>query len=420
MAPNELWVLRVHPWPAGIQPHPHLDLLLEHVQPGIYGTYSDRDDIVYLVIVGEEKARLATQLDGSASPFDGHTLFVEVKDVLIGNESLSASLPTSRRVYTSDATDPAFANALAQAKDVQSKAELLPHSSLKPSPVTPAPEPPALPPPTPGPVERSDPPLPTPGSLNAAHCRSRSPSLDKPQVLERPTSWRRTDSYSDLPLLPAADTPAPHAQGLVFIPALPPCQDHHFMRGPPGVEMHSSDIAPANEDHTLWAEMYWGTVEWSDEATNEHFENVWVFDALRPDRRDGGMSERGVRTLISALVRSRYVGNIEALLRRSTIRCTYRLNIFSASTDRFRSYNRHVVQSTDCILEQWGQLLIKRDLYTVITRSFARIHETNLKKQGMLPLNFKNPADYDRVKSDDKVDLIGHTYFTQQCFRRLE
>ncbi|SGY29057.1 BQ5605_C002g01007 [Microbotryum silenes-dioicae] len=43
----------------------------------------------------------------------------------------------------------------------------------------------------------------------------------------------------------------------------------------------------------------------------------------------------------------------------------------------------------------------------VITRSFARIHETNLKKQGMLPLNFKNPADYDKVQPDDKVDLIG-------------
>ncbi|BGP38498.1 Aconitate hydratase mitochondrial [Rhodotorula kratochvilovae] len=39
--------------------------------------------------------------------------------------------------------------------------------------------------------------------------------------------------------------------------------------------------------------------------------------------------------------------------------------------------------------------------------NYARIHETNLKKQGMLPLNFKNPADYDRVKPDDKVDLIG-------------
>lgn len=42
-----------------------------------------------------------------------------------------------------------------------------------------------------------------------------------------------------------------------------------------------------------------------------------------------------------------------------------------------------------------------------ITRSFARIHETNLKKQGMLPLNFKNPADYDRVQPTDKVDLVG-------------
>merc|ERR1712216_685495 len=33
----------------------------------------------------------------------------------------------------------------------------------------------------------------------------------------------------------------------------------------------------------------------------------------------------------------------------------------------------------------------------VITRSFARIHETNLKKQGMLPLTFADPADYDKV-----------------------
>lgn len=43
----------------------------------------------------------------------------------------------------------------------------------------------------------------------------------------------------------------------------------------------------------------------------------------------------------------------------------------------------------------------------VITRSFARIHETNLKKQGMLPLNFVNPADYEKVQPEDKVDLIG-------------
>lgn len=41
----------------------------------------------------------------------------------------------------------------------------------------------------------------------------------------------------------------------------------------------------------------------------------------------------------------------------------------------------------------------------VVTRSFARIHETNLKKQGMLPLTFVNPADYDRVSGHDLVTL---------------
>ncbi|KFA66732.1 hypothetical protein S40285_08508 [Stachybotrys chlorohalonatus IBT 40285] len=42
----------------------------------------------------------------------------------------------------------------------------------------------------------------------------------------------------------------------------------------------------------------------------------------------------------------------------------------------------------------------------IVTRSFARIHETNLKKQGMLPLTFAEPADYDRIKPDDKVDIL--------------
>jgi aconitate hydratase len=47
-----------------------------------------------------------------------------------------------------------------------------------------------------------------------------------------------------------------------------------------------------------------------------------------------------------------------------------------------------------------------------IARSFARIHETNLKKQGMLPLTFANPADYDRIGEDDRIavrDLGGLT-----------
>ena len=43
----------------------------------------------------------------------------------------------------------------------------------------------------------------------------------------------------------------------------------------------------------------------------------------------------------------------------------------------------------------------------VITRSFARIHETNLKKQGVLPLTFVDPADYDLVQEADTIDLLG-------------
>jgi aconitate hydratase len=43
----------------------------------------------------------------------------------------------------------------------------------------------------------------------------------------------------------------------------------------------------------------------------------------------------------------------------------------------------------------------------VIVKSFARIHETNLKKQGMLALTFANVDDYDKVRQDDKVSILG-------------
>lgn len=47
----------------------------------------------------------------------------------------------------------------------------------------------------------------------------------------------------------------------------------------------------------------------------------------------------------------------------------------------------------------------------VIVKSFARIHETNLKKQGMLGLTFVNPADYDLIRQDDTVDILGFEDF---------
>ncbi len=47
-----------------------------------------------------------------------------------------------------------------------------------------------------------------------------------------------------------------------------------------------------------------------------------------------------------------------------------------------------------------------------IARSFARIHETNLKKQGMLPLTFADPADYDRIGEDDRISVRGMANLT--------
>ena len=43
----------------------------------------------------------------------------------------------------------------------------------------------------------------------------------------------------------------------------------------------------------------------------------------------------------------------------------------------------------------------------ILVKSFARIHETNLKKQGMLALTFDNKADYDKVQEDDYIDIVG-------------
>ena len=43
----------------------------------------------------------------------------------------------------------------------------------------------------------------------------------------------------------------------------------------------------------------------------------------------------------------------------------------------------------------------------VLTKSFARIHETNLKKQGILPLTFADPQDYDKIEREDRFSVTG-------------
>jgi aconitate hydratase len=48
-----------------------------------------------------------------------------------------------------------------------------------------------------------------------------------------------------------------------------------------------------------------------------------------------------------------------------------------------------------------------RGAKVVLTRSFARIHETNLKKQGVLPLVFADPKVYDLIEQDDRINVLG-------------
>lgn len=52
------------------------------------------------------------------------------------------------------------------------------------------------------------------------------------------------------------------------------------------------------------------------------------------------------------------------------------------------------------------------DAKVILVKSFARIHETNLKKQGMLALTFADKNDYDKIQEDDQIDVLGLTEFT--------
>ena len=56
----------------------------------------------------------------------------------------------------------------------------------------------------------------------------------------------------------------------------------------------------------------------------------------------------------------------------------------------------------------------------ILVRSFARIHETNLKKQGMLALTFANKEDYDKIQEDDTIDIEGLTSFAPGRPLRVE
>ena len=55
----------------------------------------------------------------------------------------------------------------------------------------------------------------------------------------------------------------------------------------------------------------------------------------------------------------------------------------------------------------------------IVTRSFARIHESNLKKQGVLPLTFADPADYDNIQEADLISVPGLSDLSPGCHLTL-
>jgi aconitate hydratase len=59
-------------------------------------------------------------------------------------------------------------------------------------------------------------------------------------------------------------------------------------------------------------------------------------------------------------------------------------------------------------------------VHVILVKSFARIHETNLKKQGMLALTFADPSDYDRIREDDRISVLGIDDFTPASVLQIE
>lgn len=93
------------------------------------------------------------------------------------------------------------------------------------------------------------------------------------------------------------------------------------------------------------------------------------------------------------------------------------INSFSANARYYKSNNINWIAVGD---ENYGEGSSREHAAmeprflggkAIIVKSFARIHETNLKKQGMLALTFKNPADYDKIREDDKLSVIGLNSF---------
>ncbi len=112
------------------------------------------------------------------------------------------------------------------------------------------------------------------------------------------------------------------------------------------------------------------------------------------------------------------------------------INFFNEKTDSVKNQLTGVYQSVPVVQREYkakgiGSIVVGDENYgegssrehaameprflgvrAVLVKSFARIHETNLKKQGMLGLTFADKADYEKIKEDDVLDILGLVTFT--------
>jgi len=95
-------------------------------------------------------------------------------------------------------------------------------------------------------------------------------------------------------------------------------------------------------------------------------------------------------------------------------------NTYMGVPDSARAYQKHGISTVVFGEENYGEGSSREHaameprflgVKAIVVKSFARIHQTNLKKQGMLGLTFANPADYDLVRQDDNVDVLGFENF---------
>lgn len=115
-----------------------------------------------------------------------------------------------------------------------------------------------------------------------------------------------------------------------------------------------------------------------------------------------------------------FIGAINAYNDEANKVINYMTGEYMAVPDSARTYQKHGISTIVFGEENYGEGSSREHaameprylgVKAVIVKSFARIHQTNLKKQGMLACTFVDPADYDLIRQDDTIDILGFDTF---------